>query len=276
MPSSREANRPLGDSPNDASPQGESSSFKAFEAAGWSDRAATYGALMARATVHATEPLLDGVGEGTRVLEVGSGLGDLAAAAAARGAIVTGVDLAPAMVEAARRRHPELTFAEGDAERLPFADDEFDVVLGAFVVNHLPDPERGVAELRRVARGRVALAMWAEDTPLFALPALAAAGLPDGAPPGPDAERFARRENLLRLLDGHVTEVAFELEIASFDALWDGVLGGTVRTAARLAGAPPAVKDELRRLAEPYRRGDGYALPTTVRVVSACSRRPGS
>ena len=53
-------NHPLGDSPNDGSPQGESSSFKAFEAAGWSERAATYGALMARATSHAAEPLLDG------------------------------------------------------------------------------------------------------------------------------------------------------------------------------------------------------------------------
>ena len=86
MPEAAREHRPQGDAPNDASPQGESSSFKAFEAAGWSDRAPTYALLMAQATAHATDALLDGVGRGTRLLDVGSGLGDLCAAAAQRGA----------------------------------------------------------------------------------------------------------------------------------------------------------------------------------------------
>ena len=225
MPDGPRENRPLGDCPNDASPLGEPSSFKAFEAAGWSDRAATYGVLMARATVYATHALLQGVEPGTRLLDVGAGLGDLCAAATARGAVTTGIDLAPNMVRTARERHPGLTFLEGDAERLPFEDGAFDVVTGAFVINHLPDPER-----------------------------------------------FAGREQLLALLPGEVTEVTFDLELDSFDALWDGLLGGTVRTAARLTAAH---RDPLRALAEPYRREDGYALPTTVRVVTACSGRSG-
>ena len=242
--------------------------FKAFERAGWSARAATYGVLMARATVHATEALLAHVERGTRLLDVGSGLGDLCAAAAGRGADTTGIDLAPNMVATARERHPGLTFVEGDAEQLPFADGAFDVATGAFVINHLPDPERAVAEMRRVAR-RVSVAMWAEDTLLFALPTRAAGPSPI---PGPDAERFASRENLLALVPGDVTEIAFDLELPSFAALWDGLLGGTVRTAARLTDS---ARPELERLAAPYRRGDGYALPTTVRVVTACSGRPG-
>lgn len=246
-----------------------SAAFKAFEAAGWSERAATYGVLMSRATIHAAEALLAGVEPGTRLLDVGAGLGDLCAAATARGALTTGIDLAPDMVRTARERHPGLTFLEGDAEQLPFENGAFDVVTGAFVINHLPEPERAVAELRRVA-ARVSLAMWAEDTLLFALPTRAAGEAP--AVDGPDAERFASRENLLALLPGEVTEIAFELELASFDALWDGLLGGTVRTAARLTDA---MRGDLARLAEPYRRGDGYALPTTVRVVTACSGRPG-
>jgi SAM-dependent methyltransferase len=246
----------------------DAAAFKAFESAGWSDRAATYGALMARATVHATEALLAGVEPGTRLLDVGSGLGDLCAAAAARGAIATGIDLAPDMVRTARARHPGLTFIEGDAERLPFEDGAFDVVTGAFVINHLPDPERAVAEMQRVAR-RVSLAMWAEETLLFALPTRAAGHAPIA---GPDAERFASREQLLALLPGEVTEITFDLELPSFDALWDGLLGGTVRTAARLTDA---MRGDLATLAEPYRRGSGYALPTTVRVVTACSGRPG-
>ena len=122
--------------------------------------------------------------------------------------------------------------------------------------------------MRRVAR-RVSLAMWAEATPLFALPTKAAGEAPIA---GPDGERFASRENLLALLPGDVTELTFELELPSFDALWDGLRGGTVRTAARLHDG---VRRELARLAEPYRRGAGYALPTTVRVVTACSGRSG-
>src|SRR5262249_30035160 len=149
-----------------------------------------------------------------------------------------------------------------DAEALPFGDGEFDVVTGAFVINHLPDPGQAVAEMRRVAR-RVSLAMWAEDTLLFKLPTEAAGNAPIA---GPDAERFAARENLLTLLPGEVTEITFDLELESFDALWAGLLGGTVRTAARLHDG---VRGELARRAEPYRRGDGYALPTTVRVVTA-------
>jgi SAM-dependent methyltransferase len=235
--------------------------FKAFEAAGWSARAATYGAFMARATAHARESLLAGVAAGTRVLDVGSGLGDLAAAAASLGADVTGVDLSDGMLAAARDRHPALSFVAGDAEDLPFDDGAFDVVIGAFVINHLPHPERGVAEMRRVAKRRLSLAMWAEETAMFAL-----VDGPSDAPPGPDAEHFARRENLEALLPGEVTEVEFVLEVPSFDALHDGLAGGTVRTAARLQNMP---REALRDAAEPYRRGDGYALPTVVRVVSA-------
>jgi SAM-dependent methyltransferase len=246
----------------------DAAAFKAFESAGWSARAATYGVLMARATVRAAEALLAPVEPGTRLLDVGAGLGDLCAEATKRGAIATGIDLAPDMVRTARERHPGLSFLEGDAEALPFEDQAFDVATGAFVINHLPHPEQAVAEMRRVAR-RVSLAMWAEDTLLFKLPTEAS---PNTEIAGPDAERFASRENLLALLPGEVTEIAFELELDSFDALWDGLLGGTVRTAARLTDA---MRDSLRALAEPYRRGNGYALPTTVRVVTACSDRPG-
>ena len=53
-----------------------------------------------------------------------------------------------------------------------------------------------------------------------------------------------------------------------FDALWEGVLGGTIRTARRLAAGGEAARAALREIAEPYRDGDGYALPTLVRIAS--------
>jgi SAM-dependent methyltransferase len=258
-----------------------SDAFKAFEAAGWSDRAATYDALMARATRAAIEPLLDAarVSAGMRVLDVGTGPGHLAAAAAARGAVVTGADLAAGMLAEARRRHPEVEFVEADAERLPFADEAFGAVLAAFVINHLPDPERAVAEWARLG-GRVALAMWGpdEEVALLGLPSAAAADLGAGAPDGPSATRFTDRDELARLLHGAgltgvtVTELRFDLPVATFDELWDGVLGGTVRVAARLTAATPAQRDHaretLRRLAEPHRTTTGYALPTTIRIAT--------
>jgi SAM-dependent methyltransferase len=251
--------------------------FKSFEAAGWSARAATYDALMARATAVAIEPLLRGVGPGMRVLDVGCGLGMLAAAAAGRGARATGVDLAEGMLAEARRRHPEIEFVRADAEDLPFADDAFDVALGAFLVNHLPDAERAVAELKRVA-GRVALAAWGpqDEVAFLALPARAAAGL-GGVPEGPVGERSADPAMLAALVGGDVATLRTELEIPNLDALWDGIRGGTVRTAARLEQATPeqraAARNELTRLAEPYRTPTGYALPLTV-LIACCPARP--
>jgi SAM-dependent methyltransferase len=248
--------------------------FKAFEADGWSDRAGTYEALMARATAFAIEPLLDaaGVGQGVHVLDVGCGLGTLAAAAAARGATVAGADLAAGMLAEARRRHPEIEFVLADAEALPFPDHTFDVALAAFVVNHLPHPERAAAELRRVAR-RTALAMWGpeEEVGILGLPARAARDLDTNVPPGPDAARFTDAGELARLIGGTVTEIRPTLHVDALDELWDGVRGGTVRTAARLAAASPeqlaAVRVHLETLAEPYRTPTGYELPTTIRIA---------
>jgi SAM-dependent methyltransferase len=251
--------------------------FKAFESEGWSARAGTYDALMARATALAVEPLLDaaGVGPGVRVLDAGCGLGTLSAAAAARGAEVTGVDLAEGMLAEARRRHPAIEFVHGDAEALPFADGAFDVALGAFVVNHLPHPEAAAAELSRVA-GRVALAMWGpeDEVAILGLPARAVAGLDANVPPGPDSLRFTDADELAALLgDATVREFKSKLQVETLDELWDGVRGGTVRTAARVAAASPeqlaAARARLTDLAEPHRTAGGYALPITIRIAVA-------
>jgi hypothetical protein len=61
------------------------------------------------------------------------------------------------------------------------------------------------------------------------------------------------------------------LMVDSLDELWDGVRGGTVRTAARLAAASPeqltAARTRLAALAEPHREPGGYALPMTIRIA---------
>jgi SAM-dependent methyltransferase len=258
-------------------------SYKAFEAAGWSARAATFEMLVGRATAAAIDPLLDaaGVTAGSRVLEVGCGLGDLAAAAAARGAAATGTDLAEGMVEAAGRRHPGLDFAVADGEALPFEAGAFDATVSAFVINHLPDAERGAAEMARVTRGggRVAVAMWGpfDRVALLGLPARAAAAVgvaDDEGPGGPDSLRFTDADELTAVLESAglaavaLDEIAYTVPVAGFDELWDGVLGGSVRTSRRLAAGGEAAREALREVAEPYRDGPGYALPTLIRVAS--------
>ena len=247
--------------------------FKAFEAAGWSARAGTYDALTACATAFAIPALLAHVKAGDRVLDVGCGPGALTAAAAERGARVTGVDLAAGMVAEARRRHPDLTFVEADAEHLPFDDDAFDVALGAFLVNHTPDAPAAVAELKRVAR-RVVLAAWGpeDEVAFLRLPAQAVHGL-GGVPDGPDSELYAHPDRLAALLgDATVTTVHETLHVDSLDALWDGIRGGTVRTAARLQHATGEHRERLATLAEPYRVATGYELPVTI-LIARCPRR---
>jgi SAM-dependent methyltransferase len=138
--------------------------FNAFEAQGWEKVGADYDTFIGRITRRATVPLLDAaqVRPGSRVLDVATGPGHVAAEAAARGAAVTGVDIATAMVELARRHYPQLVFDYGDAQELPFADGSFDAVVANFVILHLGQPERAAAEAARVLApgGYVSLTTW--------------------------------------------------------------------------------------------------------------------
>jgi ubiquinone/menaquinone biosynthesis C-methylase UbiE len=270
-----------------------SQAFKDFEAAGWSDNAPGYGRLTGRITARVADALLDatGVRSGTRVLDVGCGCGDLCAAAAARGARVVGVDLAEGMLRAAREAHPDLDLRRADAEDLPFADASFDAALAAFVVNHLPHPERGAAELRRVVApgGRVAVAMWDRPERVEFL------GLFDEAmhaanvnrvlafPPGPPAYRFADESELRALLEGAglhgvaIAPVRFAYAIADLDELWDGVQTGSVRTAAQVRALDDdelaRVRGALDDLLEERRSTGGLELETAVKIASGAAPR---
>ena len=266
---------------------------------GWSARAGTYDALMARATALAVEPLLDaaGVGPGVRVLDVGCGLGALAAAAAARGA-------------RGDRRRPRRRHARGGAPapsgrsssctatprscRSPTA--RFDVALGAFIVNHLPHPERAAAELapRRHPRraGDVGPGGRGRDprpprprgrgprrrrparpgrrcaSPTRGARSRCSATTPSCASSGRAPRRLARRA-LGRRPRRHRPHRR-----------------PARRRAPRRSSPRPA--PHLTTLAEPYRTPAGYALPITIRIAATpkphlrglplgcgCSRRPG-
>jgi SAM-dependent methyltransferase len=103
---------------------------------------------------------------GMKVLDVACGTGNLAIPAARTGATVTGVDLAPNLVEQARENAKaaglDIKFDEGDAEALPYEDASFDVVVTMFGAMFAPRPELVASELKRVCRpgGVVAMANW--------------------------------------------------------------------------------------------------------------------
>lgn len=103
---------------------------------------------------------------GTRVLDVACGTGNLSIPAARAGAEVTGIDIAPNLLEQARKRAEAenliAKFEEGDAEKLPYADASFDVVMSMFGAMFAPRPDLVATELARVCRpgGTIAMANW--------------------------------------------------------------------------------------------------------------------
>jgi ubiquinone/menaquinone biosynthesis C-methylase UbiE len=113
----------------------------------------------ALATVWELGPVLVeacGIGPGQRVLDVAAGTGNVAIRAAERGAHVVASDLTPENFEAGRReareRGVELEWVEADAEALPFADAEFDVVTSSLGAMFAPDHRAVADELLRVCR----------------------------------------------------------------------------------------------------------------------------
>lgn len=106
---------------------------------------------------------------GERVLDVATGSGNTAIAAARRFCDVAGVDYVPALLERARERATAerlaIEFREGDAEAIPYPDASFDVVLSTFGTMFAPDQEQAARELLRVCRpgGRIGMANWTPE-----------------------------------------------------------------------------------------------------------------
>jgi ubiquinone/menaquinone biosynthesis C-methylase UbiE len=105
-----------------------------------------------------------GVRSGMRVLDVGCGPGGLTNELCRRvGATnVAAIDPAPQYAAACRERHPQADVRDGVAERLPWADGEFDATLSSLVIAFMRNPDRGVREMARVTRpgATVAACMW--------------------------------------------------------------------------------------------------------------------
>jgi len=161
---------------------------------------------------------------GMRVLDVGTGTGSVAIAAAQRGAEVVGLDIAPELFDAARRRAAEagveVEWVEGDAEALPFDDESFDRVLTAFGTTCAVQHDVAASELVRVCRsgGEVVMATWCpESLPARLMTMLRRHQPPEDLSPVSPSE-WGTHGHVRRRLGG---ELVLAIEPAAIDIAFD-------------------------------------------------------
>jgi SAM-dependent methyltransferase len=183
---------------------------------------------------------------GERWLDVATGTGEVALRALAAGADVTGLDIAPRLLEQARSRSSEIEWVEGDAQALPFADGGFDVVSSCFGLIFAPDQEAVAEELARVCRGRLGLTAWRPKEGPHALYSAFAGE----EPLRQTADDWGREQRIEELL-GDTFELAFEeriwfLEGDSPEDVWALMSNGAPPVKALVDALEPDRRTEFR------------------------------
>jgi SAM-dependent methyltransferase len=191
-----------------------------------------------------------GIGPGMRVLDVGAGNGNASIPAARRGATVTASDLTPELLDAGRARADaagvEIDWVVGDAERLPFEDGQFDVVISSIGAMFAPHHQAAADELVRVCApgGTIGLLSWTPEGmigSLFRMMGPFAPPPPAGAQPPP---LWGSEEHLRGLFGDRVelgTVVRDVLEVTAFERVRDygehfkAKYGPTIATRANAA-----------------------------------------
>lgn len=216
-----------------------------------------------------------GVRAGEAVADLAAGSGNAAIPAARAGGRVVASDLTPTLVEAGRRRAAaagvELVWEVADAEALPYADGQFDVVMSCIGVMFAPHHQLAADELVRVVRsgGRVGLLAW---TPTGFIGQLFATLKPYAPPPPPGASPaplWGSEEHVRQLLGDRVDRVQVEtrtLEVTRFgtaEAFRDYFTAnyGPVIAVQRFVADDPdkgaALARDLTELARRFDQGDG-------------------
>jgi len=159
---------------------------------------------------------------GSEVLDVACGTGNLAIPLARSGCVVTGLDIAPNLLEQARERARtedlDVTFIEGDAEQLPFPDASFEAVVSMFGAMFAPRPELVAAEFARVLKpgGLLAMANWDPQSFTGEMFRLGAKHVPP--PPGMASPVLWGEENAVRQrLQNGFKDIQTELVPIDFD-----------------------------------------------------------
>ena len=188
---------------------------------------------------------------GMKVLDVACGTGNQSIPAARTGAQVTGLDIAPNLLEQARQRaqaeNLKVEFVEGDAEKLPYPAGQFDVVLSMFGAMFAPRPDVVASELKRVCRpgGLIAMGNWTPEGFVGQMFQITARHVPP--PPGMQppslwgvekvvAERLATGAGKIARLETNKRELLFDYPFGPAEAVafFRKYFGPTQTTFARL------------------------------------------
>ncbi len=224
---------------------------------------------------------------GETVLDVAAGNGNASLAAARRFADVTSTDYVPALLDQGRIRADAdrlpIAFQPADAERLPFPDGSFDVVLSTFGVMFAPDQPRAASELARVARrgGRIGLACWTPEGFLGRLFDTMSAFVP---PPAGLASPMAwgSEARLAELFGGRVSEIrstrrtyAFRFRSAEhWVEFFRAFYGPTQKAFAALDGArQEALESALVDLLRDWNTNRGEALVVPADYLETVIRK---
>jgi ubiquinone/menaquinone biosynthesis C-methylase UbiE len=225
---------------------------------------------------------------GQHVLDVATGSGNTAIAAARRLTHVTGVDYVPALLERGRQRAEAegltVTFTEGDAESLPADDAAFDVVLSSVGVMFAPNQEQVARELLRVCRpgGRIGLVNWTPEGWIGAM--FRAVGRHVAPPPGvKPGTRWGTEAGLRELLGDGVEDLVttrqqfvWRFESAEqFLHLFRTYYGPTVKAFEALddAGQQALAADLREVLAEYAETADDGTLLVPAEYLEAVATR---
>ena len=208
---------------------------------------------------------------GERWLDVATGTGEVAVRAARAGADVTGLDIAPRLLEQARSKSAEIQWVEGDAQALPFPDGAFDVVSSSFGLIFAPDQETVARELARVCRGRVGLTVWRPNEGPHAI--YAAFG--GEQPAWPSADDWGREERLRELLGAafefELEERIWWLEGASPQDVWELMSNGAPPVKALLdsleADRSATFRDAMLEYWSQFQTADGVREPRRYLLV---------
>jgi SAM-dependent methyltransferase len=211
---------------------------------------------------------------GSSVLDVATGSGNAAIAAARLGTEVVGIDYVPALLERARERAAaerlEIELVEGDAEALPFADESFDAVLSVFGSMFAPDHRATAAELLRVCRpgGTIALASWTPEGFIGELFRTVA----DHVPPPPGLVppmQWGTEQHLLGLFGVDVEWThrrrTFTFRFPSAESLVETFVRYYGPTQKAVEAIGPALEEDLRALVHGWNRlpdGGPVAVPS--------------
>lgn len=203
---------------------------------------------------------------GERVLDLATGTGYGSRRLAARGAVVTGVDIGADLIEAARafasQAGLKIEYRVGDAESLPFDDASFDAVISTCGVMFARNPEAAAREVARVCRkgARIAITTWPPDGTIAGMFQVLRRYMPEPPAPAPPSPfEWGRKERVQELL-GTAFDLRFEagttvLRMPSGNAVWELFVTGYGPTKTLAANLDAAKRESLRRDFEAYHDG---------------------